>query len=47
MKNGFGEFHWKSGNRYRGFYKDDMKFGFGEMYWADGSIYKGYWNSGI
>jgi hypothetical protein len=43
MKNGFGEFVWKSGNRYRGNYLDDKKHGYGEMYWIDGSLYKGFW----
>lgn len=47
MKNGYGEFYWISGNRYKGNYVNDQREGYGEMYWIDGSIYKGYWKQGI
>lgn len=47
MKNGYGEFYWKSGNVYKGNYVGEKRNGYGEMYWIDGSIYKGYWNDGI
>lgn len=46
-KQGYGEFQWISGNKYRGNYENDLREGYGEMYWVDGSIYKGYWHKGI
>ena len=46
-KEGCGEFRWKSGNIYKGNYKNDLRNGYGEMYWTDGSVYKGNWVNGI
>jgi hypothetical protein len=47
QKNGYGVFHWESGNIYKGQYKDDERNGLGEMTWTDGSVYFGYWKNGI
>lgn len=46
-KQGYGEFRWKSGNIYKGNYKNDLRNGYGEMSWTDGSVYKGNWVNGI
>ena len=46
MKNGYGEFHWGSGNIYKGQYKDDVREGHGEMRWAEGCRYIGEWRRG-
>ena len=29
MMNGYGEFSWKNGKKYLGYYKNDLKEGFG------------------
>ena len=41
MKNGYGIFKWKTGNLYKGEYRNDVREGFGEMNWIDGSKYIG------
>lgn len=44
---GYGEFNWKDGKKYVGFYKQDKKEGFGIYYWEDpNKIYIGFWNNG-
>ena len=45
--NGYGEFLWQDGKRYRGFYINDKKEGFGIYYWPDPvRIYIGFWKNG-
>lgn len=44
---GYGEFYWKDGKKYKGFYKNDKKEGFGVYFWAEPNrIYIGYWKNG-
>ena len=44
---GYGEFYWKDGNKYIGYYKNDKKNGFGIYYWASANkIYIGFWYDG-
>lgn len=44
---GYGEFFWSDGKKYKGFYKNDKKEGFGIFYWANPPrIYIGYWKNG-
>ena len=43
---GFGQYTWADGRRYKGEYKDDKKHGYGEYIWADGREYCGYWAKG-
>ena len=44
---GYGEFSWKDGKKYVGFYKNDKKDGFGIYYWeAPNKIYIGFWKNG-
>jgi hypothetical protein len=44
---GYGEFYWKDGKRYKGFYLNDKKEGFGIYYWCEPSrIYIGFWKNG-
>ncbi len=42
-KEGYGEFHWSTGNHYKGNFKDDERHGHGKMFWTDGSVYEGNW----
>jgi hypothetical protein len=45
--NGYGEFFWKDGKRYAGFYRDDKKSGFGIYYWSNpNKLYIGFWKYG-
>jgi hypothetical protein len=45
--NGYGEFIWKDGKKYIGFYVDDKKEGFGIHYWPSPQrIYIGFWKGG-
>jgi len=44
---GYGEFLWKDGNKYLGFYVADKKEGFGIFYWPSTSrIFVGFWKNG-
>jgi len=44
---GYGEFIWKDGKKYIGFYKNDKKEGFGIYYWEVlNKIYIGFWKNG-
>jgi hypothetical protein len=44
---GYGEFHWKDGKRYAGYYVHDKKEGFGIYYWANPNrVYIGFWKGG-
>ena len=44
---GFGEFEWKDGKKYIGFYLNDKKEGFGIYYWqSPNKAYIGFWNNG-
>ena len=43
---GYGEFRWKEGKRYYGYYKNDKKNGFGMYYWPDDKFYIGFWRDG-
>jgi hypothetical protein len=45
--NGYGEFSWKDGRKYCGFYSNDKKNGFGIHYWPNGEkYYVGFWKDG-
>lgn len=45
--NGYGDFIWKSGKSYSGFYKKDLKEGLGLFYWkAQSEVYFGFWLNG-
>jgi hypothetical protein len=44
---GYGEFRWKDGKRYLGYYTHDKKEGFGIYYWASPNrVYIGFWKAG-
>jgi hypothetical protein len=44
---GYGEFRWKDGKRYLGYYTHDKKEGFGIYYWASPNrVYIGFWKGG-
>ena len=45
---GYGEFLWKDGKKYAGFYERDKKEGFGIYYWTipDKRVYIGFWKNG-
>jgi hypothetical protein len=45
---GYGEFFWKDGKRYVGYYENDKKDGFGIYYWASpqSRVYIGFWKNG-
>jgi hypothetical protein len=44
---GYGEFRWKDGKQYIGYYTHDKKEGFGIYYWANSNrIYIGFWKGG-
>ena len=44
---GYGEFYWRDGKKYKGFYKNDKKEGFGVYFWAEPNrIYVGFWKNG-
>ena len=43
---GYGEFLWKDGNKYCGYYVADKKEGFGVFYWPSSSkIFVGFWKN--
>ena len=44
--NGYGEFYWKDGKKYFGFYDNDKKNGFGIFYWPKEKFYIGFWKDG-
>ena len=41
MKHGHGCFTWEAGNKYTGYFENDLRNGWGVMEWIDESIYKG------
>ena len=43
---GYGEFFWKEGKKFCGFYKDDKKNGFGIYFCPNNIFYIGFWNNG-
>jgi hypothetical protein len=44
---GYGEFKWKDGKKYLGYYVNDKKEGFGIYYWASPNrVYIGFWKGG-
>ncbi len=44
---GYGEFRWKDGKKYVGYYANDKKEGFGIYYWATPNrVYIGFWKAG-
>lgn len=44
---GYGEFTWKDGKKYAGYYTQDKKEGFGIYYWANPNrVYIGFWKGG-
>ena len=43
---GYGEFIWPDGKKYKGNYIEDKKEGYGEFFWPDGRIYRGNWLEG-
>jgi hypothetical protein len=47
MMNGYGEFYWKDGKIYVGYYLNDKKEGFGIYYWPNlNRTYIGFWKDG-
>lgn len=47
MMNGYGEFYWKDGKKYIGYYKNDKKEGFGVHFWTNPDrMYIGFWKDG-
>jgi hypothetical protein len=44
---GYGEFSWKDGNRYYGYYVSDKKEGFGVFHWPNSEkVFVGFWKNG-
>lgn len=47
MMNGYGEFLWKDGKKYFGYYLNDKKDGFGIHFWTSPDrLYLGFWKDG-
>ena len=44
--NGYGEFCWVEGKKYRGFFKEDLRDGFGILFLLNDSFYVGFWKEG-
>lgn len=45
--NGYGEFHWKEGKFYIGYFENNKKTGFGIYVWSNPvKIFIGYWKNG-
>ena len=45
--NGYGEFFWRDGKRYLGYYLNDSKEGFGIYYWDNSKrFFIGFWKNG-
>ena len=44
--NGYGEFYWKDGKKYFGYYNNDKKNGFGIFFWPNEKFYIGFWKEG-
>jgi len=42
-KSNFGEFRWKSGNKYEGFWELSKRSGHGKFTWYNGDVYDGKW----
>ena len=43
---GYGEYYYKDGKKYFGYYKMDKKDGFGVFYWPSNKYYIGFWREG-
>lgn len=43
MRNGQGTYFYSNGDRYEGFWQDNMRHGKGTFYDNDGSLYIGDW----
>ena len=44
---GYGEFSWKDGKKYAGYYVNDKKDGFGIYFWSNPlRVYIGFWKDG-
>lgn len=44
---GYGEFLWRDGKKYAGFYVQDKKEGFGIYFWESlNKVYIGFWKNG-
>ncbi len=41
--NGYGVYHWKNGERYIGYWKNNKREGKGTNYWKSGNKYEGKW----
>ena len=45
--NGYGEFHWKDGKFYIGYFENNKKTGFGIYVWSNPvKLFIGYWKNG-
>jgi hypothetical protein len=47
VKEGFGVFEYKDGNRYEGHYSEDDANGHGKLTWSDGTVYEGHFKDGF
>ncbi len=47
MKNGMGEYIWKSEARYVGNYFMDKRHGYGEYFFPDKRVIRGEWVNGV
>jgi len=45
LREGFGTYYWKNGDKYVGEYKNDLKDGHGTYYWKNGDKYVGEWKN--
>ena len=43
---GFGEYLWKNGDKYEGYYENDLRHGKGIYRFNNGSVLKGTWVNG-
>ena len=43
LKNGYGEYFWANGSKYKGNWSENKISGYGEYFWNDERSYKGEW----
>jgi hypothetical protein len=46
LMDGYGEYHYKNGDKFVGYYKKDLKHGKGKYYFKNGVVLKGKWIKG-
>jgi len=44
---GYGVYHWRTGEKYAGYWKNNKKHGKGTNYWKSGNKYEGNWENNV